>query len=153
MKLTTLIYIEDQDDWLMLHRVKKANDINENMWVGVGGKFEYGESPLECAQREVQEETGQELLAPVFQGFVTFFYADQEPMLIMVYTGRIGSRDFSETNEGVLAWIPKDQVLDLDLWEGDQIFIRAIMADQGPFDLKFYYDDNRQLMKVEEKML
>lgn len=152
MDLTTVIYIEDQEDWLMLHRVKKEKDINQNKWLGVGGKFEFGEAPLACAKREVLEETGQELLHPQFRGFVTFHYENHPPRLIMVYTGKIASREVDTNDEGVLKWIPKTEVLDLDLWEGDRLFIKEILADNAPFDFSFYYNEKRELINVKNNI-
>lgn len=151
MKLTTLIYLEDQEDWLMLLRNKKSQDINHDKWLGVGGKFEFGESPLECAAREVYEETGQPLENAQFQGFVTFHYTQSEPVLIIVYTGTIANREVRPNDEGEMHWIPKSRVLDLELWEGDRLFITAILEQEGLFDLKFYYNAQRELVKVEDR--
>ena len=70
--LTTLCYIEKDDCYLMLHRVKKEQDINKDKWIGIGGKFEDGESPEECLLREAKEETGLTLTSWRCRGVVTF---------------------------------------------------------------------------------
>ena len=99
--LSTLIYLEnDLDQYLMLHRTKKANDVNHGKWIGLGGKFEQGESPMECLEREVKEEASQNLKSAVFRGVVTFIYADQEPMYIFLYTGQLENNEVGETREG-----------------------------------------------------
>ena len=75
-ELTTLCYIEKDNKYLMMHRVKKDKDINKDKYIGVGGHFEYGESPDECLLREVKEETGLTLLKYKARGVVTFIYGD-----------------------------------------------------------------------------
>ena len=150
MQLTSLVYLERDERFLMLHRIKKAHDINQGKWVGIGGKFELGEAPLECAKREVKEETGWELKDAEFRGTVTFIYADDEPMYIFVYTGTLASDDVRENDEGVMAWIPKDEVLDLPLWEGDRLFLEPLMTSDDLFDIKVVYDENSQLLAYED---
>ncbi|AMB95313.1 NUDIX hydrolase [Aerococcus urinae] len=150
MQLTSLVYLERDERFLMLHRIKKAHDINQGKWVGIGGKFELGEAPLECAKREVKEETGWELEAAEFRGVVTFIYADDEPMYIFVYTGTLASDEVRENDEGVMAWIPKDEVLDLPLWEGDRLFLEPLMTSNDLFDIKVVYDENSQLLAYED---
>ena len=150
MHLTSLVYLERDERFLMLHRIKKAHDINQGKWVGIGGKFELGEAPLECAKREVKEETGWELKDAEFRGIVTFIYADDEPMYIFVYTGTLASDDVRENDEGVMAWIPKDEVLDLPLWEGDRLFLEPLMTSDDLFDIKVVYEENSQLLAYED---
>ena len=77
MLQTTLCYLEKDGQYLMLHRVKKKNDLNHDKWIGVGGKFEEGESPEDCLLREVGEETGLTLTDYRFRGLVTFV-SDEE---------------------------------------------------------------------------
>ncbi|OFU50713.1 MULTISPECIES: NUDIX domain-containing protein [Aerococcus] len=150
--LSTLIYLEnDLDQYLMLHRTKKANDINHGKWIGIGGKFEYGESPMECLEREVLEESGQALSTTVFRGVVTFIYANQEPMYIFLYTGKLENNAVGETREGDLAWVDKDKIFDLTLWEGDRIFLKALIHTTATIDMKLVYDENGVLKKVEKR--
>lgn len=114
------------------------------------GKVQRGETPIECAKREVKEETGWELEAAEFRGVVTFIYAEDEPMYIFVYTGTLASDEVRENDEGVMAWIPKDEVLDLPLWEGDRLFLEPLMTSDELFDIKVVYDENSQLLAYED---
>ncbi|AMC01501.1 8-oxo-dGTP diphosphatase [Aerococcus viridans] len=150
--LSTLIYLEnDLDQYLMLHRTKKANDVNHGKWIGIGGKFEHGESPMECLEREVKEEAGQKLKAAVFRGIVTFIYADQEPMYIFLYTGQLENNEVGQTREGDLAWVDKDKIFDLTLWEGDRIFLKELIGSSTLMDIKLVYDENDILKLVEKR--
>ncbi|MDK7049915.1 NUDIX hydrolase [Aerococcus sanguinicola] len=150
MQLTSLVYLIDGDEVLMLHRTKKANDINHNKWLGVGGKFEWGESPLECARREVKEETGQDLLEAQARGVITFFFADDEPLYIFLYTGRLASRQVIQTYEGDLEWVKRDQIPDLELWEGDRIFLKKLFESDQYIDMKLSYDAESRLLACED---
>ena len=121
MKLTTLCYIEnDRGEYLMLHRTKKENDLNHGKWIGVGGKFEDGETPEECLLREVYEETGLTLTDYLF-------------------TAKAPAGTPKECPEGVLAWVPKEDVPDLRLWEGDRIFLKELLEHEHVFSLKLSY--------------
>lgn len=158
--LTTLCYIEKDEEYLMLHRIKKQQDVNRDKWIGVGGHFEAGESPEECLIREVKEETGLTLTGWRFRGIVTFTFqqpdmeqtdwardgkllkgdtvqADMEYMCLYTadqYEGTIG-----ECREGVLEWIPKKDVYQLPIWEGDKIFFRLLETNAEFFSLKLDY--------------
>lgn len=150
--LSTLIYLEnDLNQYLMLHRTKKANDINQGKWIGIGGKFEHGESPMECLEREVKEEAGQNLKSAVFRGIVTFIYADLEPMYIFLYTGQLENNEVGQTKEGDLAWVDKDKIFDLTLWEGDRIFLKELIESSTLMDIKLVYDENDVLKLVEKR--
>lgn len=129
MKFCTLCYIERDDKYLMLHRVSKKNDINKDKWIGVGGHFEDLESPDECLIREVREETGYELKDFDFRGIVTFVYGKKNEEFIEymhLFVGRNVVGEPIECNEGVLRWVDKKEVLNLNLWEGDRIFLRLL---------------------------
>lgn len=150
ISLTTLCYIEQDDKYLMMHRVKKENDLNKDKWVGVGGHFEAGESPEECLLREVKEETGLTLTSYRFRGIVTFVSNEwPEAEYMCLYTadgfeGEIGSdEELFSCNEGTLEWVPKDKVFELPIWEGDKIFFKLLAEDRGFFSLKLCYDGNR----------
>ncbi|QGS37517.1 NUDIX domain-containing protein [Aerococcus viridans] len=150
--LSTLIYLEnDLDQYLMLHRTKKANDVNHGKWIGIGGKFEHGESPMECLEREVKEEASQNLKSAVFRGIVTFIYDDQEPMYIFLYTGQLENNEVGQTREGDLAWVDKDKIFDLTLWEGDRIFLKELIGSSTLMDIKLVYDKNDVLKLVEKR--
>ena len=144
----TLCYIEnDRDEYLMLHRVKKKNDVNQDKWIGVGGKFEEGESPEECLLREVWEETGYTLTRYRLRGVVTF-QADPWPAEYMfLYTADGYTGELKECNEGDLQWVPKDQIESLPIWEGDKVFFRLLREDRPFFSLKMVYQGDK-LMKA-----
>jgi len=139
MKNVTLCYIERGDSWLMLHRVKKKNDINHDKWIGVGGKFEDKESPEECMLREAFEETGLTLTDYQYRGIVTFVSDEYETEYMHLFTASAWSGEMSECNEGILEWVPKNQVPELPIWEGDKIFFRLIAENRPFFSLKLSY--------------
>ncbi len=140
---TTLCYLERGEEYLMLHRVKKENDINHDKWIGVGGKFEEGESPEECLLRETFEETGLRLTSWRFRGIVTFI-SDRYPAEYMhLFTADAWEGTPHESDEGVLEWIPKKDLLSLPLWEGDRIFLRLLDEDAPFFSLKLKYEGDR----------
>jgi 8-oxo-dGTP diphosphatase len=139
----SLVYIFDGDNCLMLHRVKKEKDIHEGKWNGLGGKQEYGESPEECARREILEESGLTLNSIKFAGHLFFPKFDQQKndWSVFVFT----SDDFSgqlrtDSPEGELHWITKDKLLELNLWEGDRYFIPLLLSERI-FLGKFVYAD------------
>lgn len=141
MKQTTLCYIDDGTRYLMLHRVKKENDASHGKWIGVGGKCEADESPDECMLREVKEETGLEITRWHYRGIVTFI-SDTWPneyMHLFTASEWQGNIDM-DCNEGDLAWIAKDKLMNLKLWEGDRIFLRLLLDESTPFfSLKLIY--------------
>ena len=140
MRNTSLCYIERDGRYLMLHRVKKELDENRDKWIGVGGKFEEGENPEDCALREVREETGLTLLSWRYRGIVTFVSDEWGTEYMHLFT----SEDFSGTlrddcAEGTLEWIEKPRLLSLPIWEGDKIFLRLLDTDEPFFSLKLCY--------------
>lgn len=154
-ELTTLCYIEKEDKYLMMHRVKKENDINKDKYIGVGGHFEYGESPDECLLREVKEETGLTLIKYKPRGIVTFIYGDEnQPDERMVeymhlYTATDFKGNIIECDEGNLEWIDKSMVYNLPIWEGDKIFFRLLEEREDYFSLKLVYSENGELISSE----
>jgi 8-oxo-dGTP diphosphatase len=139
VKLTTLCYIEKDDAYLMLHRVKKENDLNHDKWVGVGGKFEQDETPEECLLREVKEETGLTLTSYRFRGIVTFLSDEWEGEYMHLYTATEYTGEMTECNEGNLEWVPKAEIEKLHIWEGDKIFFRLLDENLPFFSLKLRY--------------
>ena len=143
--LTTLCYIEKDDKYLMLHRIKKENDLNKDKWVGVGGKFEPGETPEECLLREVKEETGLTLTSYKFRAIITFI-SDKWGVEYMhlftadAYEGELSEDLMRDCNEGELVWVPKCEVKNLQLWEGDKIFFRLLEERDTFFSLKLRYE-------------
>ena len=142
MKLSTLCYIEKDNQYLMLHRIVKKNDVNKDKWIGVGGHFEQGESPEECLLREVKEETGLDLLSYRFRGIVTFIANGWETEYMCLYTADRYEGEMISCNEGVLEWVDKEKLLDLNLWEGDKIFLKLLNEDVPFFSLKLQYEGN-----------
>lgn len=145
MKNTTLCYIERDGKYLMLHRVKKIGDENRDKWIGVGGKFEDGESPEDCVLREVAEETGLTLTSYRYRGIVTFVSDIYETEYMHLFTASAFSGDIKECDEGVLEWISKRNLLKLTLWEGDKIFLRLLDSPRGFFSLKLKYAGDKLL--------
>ena len=143
MKLTTLCYIEQDDHYLMLHRVKREHDSNRGKWVGVGGKFKDGETPDECLLREVKEETGYSLVEYRLRGIITFVSDEWEPEMMYLYTATGFTGRLHECDEGVLQWIAKSEIKSLNLWEGDRIFFDLLEEETGVFSLKVRYEGER----------
>lgn len=150
MILSTLCYIEKDGKYLMLHRTKKKNDINKDKWLGIGGKFEDGESPEECIIREVKEETGLTLNSYKLRCIVTYVSTNWETEYMYVFTSNDFAGELIECNEGDLQWIPKDRITQLNTWEGDKIFVEKLQKDDKFFTVKFEYDGEK-LMKYDLK--
>ena len=141
MKNTTLCYIEDNGKYLMIHRVKKVNDINKDKWVGVGGKFEETESPFDCVRREILEETGLTVGKLNYRGLVTFVSNEfGTEYMHLFHTTNFSGSPVRDCNEGDLEWVEKHAVLDLPLWEGDKIFLDLLNKDVPFFSLKLVYE-------------
>lgn len=139
-KQSTLCYIEQDNKYLMLHRVVKKNDVNKDKWIGVGGHFEHGESPEECLLREVKEETGYTLTSWKYRGIVTFVYGEDVVEYMSLYTADAFTGEPIECDEGVLEWVGKDSIGELNLWEGDRIFFRLLDEREEFFSLKLVYN-------------
>lgn len=136
---TTLCYIRHGSQCLMLHRIKKENDLNHDKWIGIGGKFEDKESPEDCLIREVQEETGLTLTSYRYCGVVTFV-SDRWPTEYMhLFTADSFTGTLKECDEGVLEWVEWEQLTKLPHWEGDEIFLRLLEQDVPFFSLKVCY--------------
>ena len=146
MRNTTLCYLEnDRGEYLMLHRVKKQHDVNQDKWIGVGGKFEENESPDECLLREVREETGLTLTDYRFRGVVTFLTdGGWEGEYMYLFTARRWEGELdSACAEGELEWVSKDRVLQLPIWEGDKIFLELLAREHPVFLLTLEYAGDR----------
>jgi 8-oxo-dGTP diphosphatase len=137
MKLTTLCYLKRDGKTLMIHRIKKANDVNAGKWNGLGGKFDAGETPEACIIREVYEESGYTIRNPELKGFVTFpGFANEEDWYMFVFVARDFKGEMIESDEGFLEWIDDTRIMDLNLWEGDHIFIPWL--DENRFFSAFF---------------
>jgi len=145
MKLATLCYIRDGSRTLMIHRIKKENDMHLGKWNGLGGKLEPGESPEECAIREIREESGLRVRNPALKGILTFpGFADDEDWYAFVYLVHEFDGELSDSQEGCLQWVPNEKLMELNLWEGDRIFL-PWLEREGMFSGKFIYHDGHLL--------
>ena len=145
---STLIYVERGDEYLMLHRTKKENDLNRDKWIGIGGKFEENESPEDCMLREAREETGLTLTSWRYRGIVTFLSDRWETEYMHLFTADGYSGTLRQCDEGDLAWIKKSELLKLRLWEGDKIFLRLLDSDEPFFSLKLKYEGDTLVLAV-----
>ena len=150
MHNSTLCYLENaRGEYLMLHRVKKKADVNKDKWIGVGGKFEGGESPDECVLREVREETGLTLARWRFRGIVTFLNGDWDGEYMHLFTATEWTGELArDCDEGDLEWVPKEKVTDLPIWEGDAIFLDLLARDAPPFLLTLAYKNDKLVRAV-----
>lgn len=139
MRNSTLCYIECDGRYLMLHRVKKQNDVNRDKWIGIGGGIEEGESPLDCILRETFEETGLKLHNPDYRGLVTFVSDVYETEQMHVFTCKSFTGELRDCDEGTLEWVKKSDIQSLPIWEGDKIFLRLISKPCPFFALKLEY--------------
>lgn len=147
---TTLCYIEKDNRYLMLHRTKKENDLNEGKWIGVGGKFEKNETPEECLLREVKEETGLTLTKYRLRAVITFISNQWETEYMYLFTANEFTGEVTECSEGVLEWVNKEEVMKLNLWQGDRIFLKKIMKEENFFTLKVVYEGEQLVESVVE---
>lgn len=145
MQLATLCYLMDGKKTLMLHRIKKKNDVHEGKWNGLGGKFEAGETPEECAIREVKEESGLLMKNPRLHGFITFpMFDGKKDWYVFLFTAKEFEGELIDSHEGELEWIPNDKLLELNLWEGDRIFIPWLFQEKF-FSAKFVYENGNYI--------
>lgn len=148
MKNTSLCYIEENNRYLMLHRVKKGNDENKDKWIGIGGQFEDKESPEDCVLREVYEETGLTLISYRYRGIVTFVSDILQTEYMHLFTSGLFRGEMIPCDEGELEWILKEDLLKLDLWEGDKIFLDLLNRDMPFFSLKLVYQGSHLVSAV-----
>jgi 8-oxo-dGTP diphosphatase len=145
---TTLCYIEKDGKYLMLHRTKKENDLNEGKWIGVGGKFEKDETPEECLLREVKEETGLTLTDYRLRAVVTFVSDEWNTEYMYLFTATGFTGELIDCSEGDLKWVDKSLVPELKTWAGDRIFLEKLLADAPFFTLKVVYEGDRLAQSV-----
>lgn len=148
---STVCYLIRDGKWLMLLRNKKQHDLNYGKWIGIGGKLKKNETPYECMVREVTEETGYLVQSAQYCGVIHFHYNHHEDEEIYVYQSNDYVGTLQEYNEGTLAYISQNEVLDLELWEGDRIFLEKMFRNEIPFSIRLYYDENETLIKSEVK--
>src|SRR3569832_14628 len=141
--VATLCYVRSGGKTLMLHRNKKKGDAHLGFWFGLGGKLDAGESPDDCVEREVREESGLEISEPRLRGVLTFpAFQNGEDWLVFVYTATKFTGSLGECHEGELSWIDDAKILELPLWEGDRVFLPWLNEDRF-FSAKFSYRDGR----------
>ena len=143
MRNTTLVHLEKDGCYLMLHRIRKEADENHDKWVGIGGKFEPGESPEDCALREVFEETGLTLHSCRYRGIVTFVSDEWGTEYMHLFWSDDFSGSLRDCDEGDLEWVDKRRIFELPIWEGDKIFLRLLDTDEPFFSLKLCYSGDR----------
>lgn len=146
MRNTTLCYLEKEDSVLMLHRTKKNNDPNHNLWLGIGGGFEEGESAEDCLIREVLEETGLQLTSWKLRGIVCFTSTDYPTEQMFVFTSDSFQGTLKECPEGDLMWVERRKIPELELWEGDRKFLDLLWKDTGFFSMKLVYGTGNKLL-------
>jgi len=144
---TTLCYLSEQGKTLMLHRIKKKNDVNHDKWIGIGGKFERGESPEECMLREFREETGLRLTSWAYRGIVTFDSGDWCEYMHL-FTADAYEGTLRVCDEGTLEWVPTEKLTQLPIWEGDKVFLRLLEERDTFFSLKLVYEGERLVRAV-----
>lgn len=144
MKLATLCYVQNPQQTLMMHRVKKYGDVHHGKWNGLGGKFQPGESPEECVAREVYEESGLRIHHPRLAGFISWpMFDGKDDWYGFVYRASEFSGELlTDSAEGELCWIDTDKLLSLELWEGDYVFLPWVLEGRF-FSAKFTYEDSR----------
>lgn len=147
---TTLCYLEQNGCYLMLHRIKKKNDVNHDKWIGVGGKFEPGEDAHACALREVYEETGLTMRAPRYRGIVDFFCPPWPAERMHLFTCSDFTGTMTDCDEGTLEWVPKQAVQTLPIWPGDKLFFRLLEQDAPFFHLELHYDGDTLVRAVRD---
>ncbi|BCK86120.1 8-oxo-dGTP diphosphatase [Dysosmobacter sp. NSJ-60] len=145
---TTLCYLERGEEYLMLHRTKKENDLNHDKWIGVGGKFQDKESPEDCLLRETWEETGLTLTSYRYRGLVTFISNLWPTEYMHLFTADGWTGEPHPCDEGELAWIKKADLLSLPLWKGDQIFLDLLDRNTPFFSLKLQYEGDDLVLAV-----
>ncbi len=140
MKLATLCYIKKDGKTLMLYRNKKENDYHEGKWNGIGGKFELSETPEECAIREIKEETGLDVKDPELKGMITFpLFDGKDDWYVFLFIVKNFSGELIDSPEGKLEWIPDEKITELNLWDGDKIFLEWLKQEKF-FSAKFNYE-------------
>lgn len=144
--LTTICYIEKGGKTLMLYRNKKKNDVHEGKYVGIGGKFEFGETPEECIIREIKEETGLTVNSLRYHGLISFpKFANDDNWYMFIFScrdfeGEVPEDRLDDCPEGRLLWVDNDKVMDLNMWDGDRVFLEWV-ATKKVFNAKIEYED------------
>jgi 8-oxo-dGTP diphosphatase len=145
MKVATLGYLRSGGKTLMIHRNKREQDMHKGKWNGLGGKLEPGETPEECIIREIREESGLTIKDPRFKGILVFPRFKTSNWYVFVFVAHEYEGELCENEEGYLEWIENDKLKDLNLWDGDYIFLDWLDRD-GVFSAKFLYSEEGELV-------
>ena len=139
---TVLAYIEKDDSYLMLFRNKKEKDINANKWIGVGGHIEIGETVEQALFREIKEETGLDVVLYEKRGLIHFNYGELSEIMHLFVIKEVKG-NLIDCDEGTLKYIPKNEVLNIPIWEGDRIFLKKLLSNEPYFELELNYLKDR----------
>ena len=139
---TVLAYIEKDDSYLMLFRNKKEKDINANKWIGVGGHIEQDETVEQALYREIKEETGLDVISYEKRGLIHFNYGDLSEIMHLFVIKEVKG-ELIDCDEGTLKYIPKNEVLNIPIWEGDRIFLKKLLSNEPYFELELNYLKDR----------
>ena len=142
MKKTVLCYLEKDNQYLMLHRVKRKEDLNKDKWLGLGGHIEENETPDDALLREVYEESGLTINSFKRNGIIEFVNDDYKELMYL-YTSINFSGEMIDCNEGILKWIPKSEILNLNLWDGDRVFLNKLLNNDSYFEIRVIYENNK----------
>lgn len=156
---TTLGYLEKDGAYLMLHRTKKKNDINQDKWIGIGGKLEARETVLDCIKRECLEETGLVWEDPQLRAIITFNYQKQKEdsifsELMFLFSGSRFHGSLKPCDEGELVWVKKEDLFQLPLWEGDRYFLERLDRESSLYYMQLdYVGDQLTFVKIDETVI
>lgn len=150
MKVSTVCYLMMDDFYIMMLRNKKADDPNKDKWIGLGGKCEEGESPEECVKREVKEEAGIDVNSVKFRGIVTFISDQYETEYMFVYSSDDFTGNLKQSDEGTIYKIRKTNIMSLNLWEGDKIFLEKLLDNKDFFNITLRYEGDELKENVVE---
>ena len=139
---TVLAYIEKDDSFLMLYRNKKKHDINANKWIGVGGHLEPSETKEQALYREIKEETGLDVIEYQYRGLIHFNYGELSEMMHLYIVTKVNG-ELTECDEGTLQYVPKNEILNLPIWEGDRIFLKKLLSNEPYFELELNYVNDK----------
>lgn len=145
---TTLVYIQNNEKYLLMYRNKKKNDPNHGKYIGVGGHIEKGESPIACMKREVFEETGLTVEKYSYKGLVNFLNRECECERMFLYKVTSFSGQLKECDEGELVWIDKKEIQNLPMWDGDRTFLPVLDMEGGPFKTDLLYEGDNLMCSI-----
>lgn len=149
LKLATLVYALRDDQVLLVQRLKEPN---RGLWVAPGGKVEHGESPVECAVREMREETGLTIERPVLRAVMTETSPrpDYQWLTFIFVAWDFDGTFTPAAGVGEFRWVPIDEVANLPIPPADAVFFPRLLEDGATFTAKFEYDADLNLLRSSE---